>query len=361
GKVGFVVACGLHFLWRVVAHRERYDLVHVHESDGAAVVAVWWLLRRLGLMPRHSRLVATLQVSYDEERRQVRPVFADGVEVSRPTAEELLFKRKARLQAFLGRLIVRLADAVVAPSRRTAEELQVDYRAKNVRVIHNGIATASFEAPADRPLPSAPLALYVGRMRTRKAVAVLLAAFRRVLDRMPEARLVLVGTGEQHEALKLQWARLKRDQEDDSVVFTGQVDREQMGAYYSQATLYCLPSLYEGLPLAILEAMAAGLPVVATDVSGNPEAVEDGETGLLVKPERAEELAEALVELLGDPRRAARMGRAGREKLEDEFTIRRIVEEYRKLWRELADGAFKAQAEARAPEDSPPDPTRDTR
>ena len=109
-----------------------------------------------------------------------------------------------------------------------------------------------------------------------------------------------------------------------------------MPELYAAADVFCLPSLYEGFPLAILEAMAAGLPVVATSVAGNPEAVEDGVHGRLVEAEDAAGLAVALLDLIEDEDARRRMGRQARQRVEEEFSIERIGSAYRELWEELA-------------------------
>ena len=96
--------------------------------------------------------------------------------------------------------------------------------------------------------------------------------------------------------------------------------------------MFCLPSTYEGFPLAILEAMAAGLPVVATAVAGIPEAVEDGRTGLLVPPEDPAALSAALLRLLRDPRLRGEMGGAGRRRLAERFAIPGVTAAYLRLW-----------------------------
>src|SRR5205085_5033838 len=133
------------------------------ESDGALVAVLLRLLRLLGAPAGRARLVATLQVSYVEERRAVRPVRADGVVVSRPTLAERRFAMlRAPLLAVLGRLTARLADAVVAPSAATAAELTRDYGAQHVEVIPNGVTV-----PAERrrePSAAPPVVLYSGRL-----------------------------------------------------------------------------------------------------------------------------------------------------------------------------------------------------
>lgn len=349
GKLGFVLFCGLRYLLLLL--RERYELIHVHENDGAFVVALWRLMKIFRLPPGRAKLVATLQVSYDRERAMVRPVLADGQEVSRPSSQEHQFVFKSRFQSLLGRFIARSADAVVAPSRVTLGELERDYGVKGRReVIYNGIAVDSglgaalSAAAASRPAErERPTVLYVGRLRTRKAVAVLLMAFKTVKEKLPSARLVIVGDGEQLGMLARLREHLGLDGE-HAVVFAGKVDRQRLAVYYQAADVYCLPSLYEGFPLAILEAMAAGLPVVATRVSGNPEAVVDEETGLLVDPERAGDLADALLSLLEDLPRAREMGERARRRLLEHFTIDRIAERYRSMWQDLLEADAAAES-----------------
>jgi glycosyltransferase involved in cell wall biosynthesis len=322
--------------WRFLREpRAPWDLVHVHESDGALVAVALRLLRLLGLRAGGARLLATLQVSYVEERRAVRPVHADGEVVSRPTAAEWRFAHlRAPLLAALGRLTARLADAVVAPSEATAAELRRDYGAADVEVIPNGVPALPPRPPRRAELPR--VILYAGRLRSRKAVAVLVAAMPRVLAAVPGCRLVVVGDGEQHERLA---AAVRARGLTAHVELAGSLPRASAVARLAEADVFCLPSTYEGLPLAILEAMAAGLPVVATAVAGNPEAVEDGVTGLLVPPESASALATALVSLLADPERRRLMGEAGRRRAAERFAIAQVVDLHLALLRRLVAAA----------------------
>ena len=290
-----------------------FDLVHVHESDGFLVVLLLRLLRLFGGRPR---LVSTLQVSYRQERLMVRPVRAagstdDGRVLSVPTAGERVFAFvRAPLHAVLGRLTCWMSDALVAPSRVTAGELEADYGARGVRVIYNGIRAADLEEAGRRRAAGParpPTVLYVGR-------------------------LVVVGDGEQLPALE---ARKRELGFGDEVSFTGALPRQRLLEVYQAADVYCLPSLYEGFPVAILEAMAAALPVVATRVSGIPEAVIPGETGELVEPEDVAALAAALAGILADPARARALGEAGREMLARRFSIDAVARDYLELWQEL--------------------------
>jgi len=339
-KLLFPLAAALRFLR--LARRGGFDLVHVHESDGAGVALLLRLSRSFRRLLRRPagrpRLVATLQVSYRRERLAVRPVKDGDRIVSRPTAAERRFRRlRAPLLSFLGRLTARLADAVVAPSRVTARELEEDYGAEVREVIHNGVpettvAEGAAAAAADSDeSPRGGRILYAGRLRTRKAVAVLIEAFARLRDRFPEAELVLAGDGEQREALEARVARLGLD---GAVRFPGSVPRNEMFGRYADADVFCLPSIYEGFPVAILEAMAAGLPVVASAVSGIPEGLEGG-GGVVVPAEDSEALADALEKLLADPGERRRLGEEARRAVAERFAIDRIRGRYLELWRDL--------------------------
>lgn len=341
-KLLYPLLAGFTFLR--LLFRRRFDLVHVHESDGVFVVVLLRLLRLLGLTG--ARLVSTLQVSYRRERWSVREVCSrgpagDGRVLSRPTPDEWLFAFvRAPIHAFLGRVTVWLSDALVAPSRVTAGELEEDYGARNVRVIPNGIRCEDLEAAGRRRLAAdtgsrPPTVLYVGRLRTRKAVAVLLEAFVLVRRELRAAHLVLVGDGEQRAALEAQKTSLGLGEE---VVFTGALPREKIVDLYAAADVYCLPSLYEGFPVAILEAMAAALPVVSTTVSGIPEAVMPGQTGELVEPEDVAALARELLVLLEDPVKARVYGEAGRALLAERFSIEVVTRAYLALWQEVGGG-----------------------
>jgi glycosyltransferase involved in cell wall biosynthesis len=329
-KLLFPLRCA----WRYVglARHGRFDVVHLHESDGVLVALAVRLARLLGRPAGAARVVATLQVSYRRERLAVRRLRSGGRTIARPTAGEWLFAwLRAPLLALAGRLTAKLADAVVAPSRVTARELEADYGCRVSAVIANGVTPP--ELPPRPPAAEGVEVLYAGRLRTRKAVAVLVEAFATVHAQAADARLRLLGDGEQRPALEEQARRLGLG---EAIRFEGAVPHQRMGELYAAADLFCLPSLYEGFPLAILEAMAAGLPVVATRVAGNPEAVEDGVHGRLVEAEDVAGLAAALLELIGDDEGRRRMGRQARRRVEEEFSIERIGAAYRALWDGLA-------------------------
>ena len=204
------------------------------------------------------------------------------------------------------------ADRITAVSRVTATRVLeiAGISPCRVRVIPNGIDYAFWSAASDTRGRGAPVVLTVGRLDPVKGHDVLLRAFARLLDNLPDARLVVVGGGGGRGQLE----RLAGDLGiRASVEFTGELHAEGVRGRMRGADCFVLPSRSEGWPLAPLEAMAAGVPVVATRVGGVPEIVQPG-TGLLVPPEDPVALAAALVSVLREGELAAGLSRRGRRR-----------------------------------------------
>ena len=174
-----------------------------------------------------------------------------------------------------------------------------------LHVVHCGIDPARYARPEGRA-PGAHL-VFVGRLAAVKGVPVLLDALAEVAD-MPGLHLTLVGDGPERKALEAQVVRLGLG---SVVTFAGYLDSAGVAGLLKSADALVLPSFAEGLPVVLMEAMAAGLAVVTTQIAGIPELVQDGVTGRLVPPGNRAALAQALREVLTDPDRAAAMGRAG--------------------------------------------------
>ena len=211
-------------------------------------------------------------------------------------------------------------------------------RPEILRRLAGGVDVSLFRPPPARP-PGPPTVISVSRLVRRKGQDVLLDAWPGVLAAVPDARLVLVGVGPMFERLAraaaAPWLH-------DSVRLTGYLPRPELAATLAGADVFVLPCRddrgglqTEGLGLAILEASAAGLPVVVGRSGGAGDAVRDGWTGLLVRAEDPAELAAALVRLLRDPALAQAMGRAGRRWVAEAWTWPASV---RSLARVLSDG-----------------------
>jgi phosphatidyl-myo-inositol dimannoside synthase len=179
-------------------------------------------------------------------------------------------------------------------------------------------------------LVGAPVAVCISRLVTRKGQDTMIRGWRKVLQRVPEARLLLVGDGPSRPRLE---ALAAEKGINGSVTFAGQVSEEELPSYYAAGDVFTMPCRsrkggleVEGFGIVFLEAAAVGLPVVAGNSGGAAEAVEDGETGLVVDGTNVDDVARATAELLEDPARAATMGKLGRLRVEQDFAWPRVIE-----------------------------------
>jgi glycosyltransferase involved in cell wall biosynthesis len=172
-------------------------------------------------------------------------------------------------------------------------------------------------------------ALTVARLSPVKDQATLLRAVARVVSEIPDFHLDIVGDGPSRVGLVSLTAELGLD---THVTFHGATD--DVPRFLAGARLFVLSSISEGVPLTILEAMAAGLPVVSTDVGGVEEVVANQQTGLLVPPSDADALAGAMLELLLDSERSQRMGSAAQRRAQERFDAREMVRNYESLYHE---------------------------
>jgi glycosyltransferase involved in cell wall biosynthesis len=210
------------------------------------------------------------------------------------------------------RVVLRLADAVAVNTEAVAERLRAArvVQPGRIVVVPNGVDTRRFH-PAERPAPGrAPTVGALGVLRPEKGLDDLVAAAALVRERCPGVRFVIHGDGPCREPLRDRIATLGLG---DRVTLAGATDAP--AAALRALDVFVLPSLSEACSNALLEAMATGLPVVATRVGGSPLTVEDGVSGLLVPPRDPAALAKALVTLLEDGRLAARLGAAALERV----------------------------------------------
>jgi glycosyltransferase involved in cell wall biosynthesis len=207
-----------------------------------------------------------------------------------------------------------------------------------VETLYHGLDPAAMErwhaAPdgvrAELGIPAdAPMAVTVANFKAHKGHEFLLEAARRVRRQVPEVRFVLVGTGQLEESVRRRAADLDLD---GTLVFAG--FREDAPRVAAAGDVFVLPSLHEGLSIALVEAMALGLPSVVTAVGGQPEVIEDGVQGLLVPPRDAAALARGVAALLVDSPRRERMGQAARLRAA-EFDIRKSVRRTEAVYGEL--------------------------
>jgi glycosyltransferase involved in cell wall biosynthesis len=223
-------------------------------------------------------------------------------------------------------------DLVIAVSDEVSNSIHAHTNgATPVRVILNGVDTDRFEKTSTdsgrvrRELsipPTAPVIGTVAVFRSQKRLQDWLSAARLLKDRHPDARFLLVGDGPLGDELRRQ---ARESGLDDVLYFPGL--QQDVRPYLAAMDLFMMSSVFEGLPVALLEAMAMRCGIVSTDVGGIPEVIRNGENGVLVEPRDPIALADAASELIRDPARMDRMGRAARDATERRFGMRRMTHE----------------------------------
>jgi L-malate glycosyltransferase len=253
------------------------------------------------------------------------------------------------MQQRVQRFACRLADRIVVNAEAIKQRLVADgYPRERVTVIPNGISLSRFAGNGSSRFrhelglpPHAPLVTVLSRLNRMKGVEHFLEAAVIVGRRFPDARFLIVGEGRTMVDGQVVDSPYTKELERYAVrlglgeraVFTG--PRLDVPEILSEVAVSVLPSFSEGLSNTLLESMAAGVPVVATNVGGNPEVVEQGETGFLVPPRDTASLARAICLLLDDRERASRFGRAGRQRVARHFSIEKMVHDTEHLYLEL--------------------------
>jgi glycosyltransferase involved in cell wall biosynthesis len=321
----------------VPAFREAKIPVHCLDSRRALDLGVLGRLAsvlkewRIDLVHAHLPLPGVLARLAKQRRAVSRVVYTEH---SLPSRHHVLTRA-------LNLITYPLNDAVIAVSEAVAG--QVRQRLRNGRpqlvTIPNAIDPEMFEVSPPRReavcrefgLPAdAHLIVHVGNLRPVKGHRYLLAAARIVVEAEPRARFLLVGVGPLDASLREQARRLDLD---GRVVFTG--FRADAPALIGASDLFVLASLHEGIPVTLLEAMAAGRPAVLTRVGGIPEVVVEGKTAVLVEPQDERSLASAILALLRDPVRRGRMGEAARQHVHQRFGMARMVAAVEEVYRKV--------------------------
>lgn len=230
------------------------------------------------------------------------------------------------------RLANRWSDRVIGVSEDAARLCQRDDQrsADRISAIWNGIDVDRFDF---RGPSHEPVAISVARLSKEKDFETLLRAVWILIKEYPDFRLRLVGDGAERPKLEALARDLKLEQ---NVEFLG--ERDDIPDLLRQAGFFVSSSTTEGISLTILEAMAVGLPVVTTNVGGNPEIVVEGGTGRLVSPRSPDELALAMRQMLADRDTWPVMGQLGRQRVEKHFNVRSMVRQYEDLYVDLLRG-----------------------
>jgi glycosyltransferase involved in cell wall biosynthesis len=231
------------------------------------------------------------------------------------------------------RLALRAADAATAVSTEIAQRLERAYGPVSVRVVPNGVELPEEEADPPPIGATTPRFVYVGRLAPVKRLPLLLKAFRICTERDVPGELVLVGTGEEEGEIA-EW--IEQSGLAHRISMRGALPHNAALAEIGNACCLLLASSSEGCPLAVLEAMARGKPVVAPDVGGLRELIRDGEHGLLYPAGDLDALADAIAAMAGSPAMRVQLGKNGAARARREFSLDRMVESYTTLYRQLA-------------------------
>ena len=335
----------------------RVDLLHVHQASAPGV----YLARAL-LGSRLPPVVTTFHASSREEMRQVRGRRVCGGVTVRPNAREYLYRYlSGPLHRAADQMAARLSDAVTAVSESCLSDCRRIGGGPRWGFwrIPNGVDAGRFRpgAGGDRVrerlgLKDHLVLLYVGTFRLRKGIHDLLVVLREVARARPDVRLLIVGGGRGYEGPLLSLAR--RLDVQDRVILAGPMENESLPPFYDAADAVLIPSLFEGLPLVLLEAMASARPVVATRVGGIPEVVEDGVTGTLVPPGDPMAMARAVQSVASDPKGASRMGGEARKRVEALYSWDVIARRYLDLFERVCRGHVHHRSEETGRGAAPP-------
>lgn len=296
GKVGLGV---IWKLWRFLRH-EKPDIVHTHLFGGDTWGRIAAILARVPV------IVSTEHnTNFDEgwAKRKVKKFLS-------------LFTKK----------IVAVSEAV-----KNYSVSRDKIKAKKIIVIANGINLDKFVGISEKEFGDPPVIGVVGRLEEQKGHKYLFEALN--LIKIIPWILWVVGDGSKKNELE----RLAKDLNlRERIIFLGA--RKNIPEILSGIDIFSFPSLWEGLGLAVLEAAAAGKPIVASRVGGIPEIISDGETGILVEPKNVKSLADGLERVLLGKIDAKEMGERAREMVKEKFGVEKMVEEYDKLYKELLAG-----------------------
>lgn len=333
--------------------RDDVEFIALHKAPGHVLwiyPQLYKLFRRLRPAIVHTRNLAALEAQV--------PAWLAGVkgrihgEHGRDVGD---YDGKNKKYQWIRRLYSPFVKHYIALSRDLADYLThtIGIPGHRVAQIYNGVDATRFQpAPSRQPIPGSPfngpnywLIGTAGRMQTVKDQTNLAQAFVLAIQQAPRLRsrlrLIMVGDGPLRQASQ---AILDAAGMADQAWLPG--ERQDVPDVMRGLDCFVLPSIAEGVSNTILEAMASGLPVIATAVGGNPELVVEGESGLLMPPSDPAQLAAALIELADDPERARTMGKHGRQLVESNYSMGAMVRHYQQLYDRLFYGKMRQEANA---------------
>lgn len=314
---------------------EHFDLHVVETVRGSGPVrhvrGVWGVIKACAEVMRPSTCLVHVHMSVGASFWRKAAVLAVARGARKPTVLHLHGGRfpgwvsagAAARARRVARVFAR-ADVVVVLSETWVETVARVTGRANAVVVHNPV-----DAPA---LPSDGVGeshvVFLGRLDSRKGIGELLESIERLQCRGVQATWTLAGDGD----VSAVRARVAKLPEPDAVSVPGWLQRDEVSTLLGSASVLCLPSYDEGLPMALLEAMGFGLACVTTPVGGIPDVIEDGINGLLTPPRDADELTRALHEVLSDPELARELGKRARLTVIERFSAQTVARELERVY-----------------------------
>jgi glycosyltransferase involved in cell wall biosynthesis len=239
---------------------------------------------------------------------------------------------------FSGR-VIKAADKIICVSKGEINHaIDAGFSADKIVIVPDSVDISRFENLQKSSFKSKPgigsdFVLFVGRLAKNKGLEYLIGSVPEVLQRFPDTKFVLIGEDEGMLQKLLGLADNLRVE--DKVLFLGALDDEDVSQAYMDCSVFVLPSEFEAFGIVLIEAMAAKKPCVATRVGGIPYVLKDAETGILVDYADKHQLAEAICDFLGDEKKRTTFGRAGRRRVEENFTVGNVVDRLENVYREV--------------------------
>jgi len=309
-------------------NEEKYDIIHVHSPGNLAAVAV--------IISKIYKKKCIIKIGAVGVIKEVQ---LEGTRIS--LTDKVL--KKLFVVSTIRRYLLKKADIFVSVSSETSKEL-FEYRFKknNIRLIPNSVDVNKFHTVSQEEKmrlrkdlhlpPNKFIATFVGRLVYRKGVDTLLRALKKILHDCIAFYILIIGSGKnQIDSCEKELKDLvAKNGLERWVKFTGNVT--DVEKYLQASDIFILPSRREGLCNALLEAMACGLPVIATRISGNEDVVKDKENGKLISIDDVEELAHAVLSLINDKSTMIVFGKKSRQTIVDKFSLAVVTEKYYNLY-----------------------------
>jgi len=298
----------------LVRKRRQYQIIHAHLASSPAIVAVI-----AGRILRKKVIIKFAGAGKTGDIGTARETFVGKL--------KLKFLRK-------------YTDCFVCPSEEVKREL-IEYKFPEERIkkIPNGVDIKKFspvngnikeKIKQSLNLSYNKVVTFTGRLVLGKGLEILLSTWKKIISLFPDSHLLILGKGSLKDTLQNMTNELKIK---EYVTFKGEV--KNIDQYLKASDVFILPSLAEGLSNALLEAMACGLPVVATNIGGTKEVIKNGMNGILVEPKNSEQLAQAVLSLIRDEKRAQRLGRNAQKTVKESYSLDRISKKYTQIYSQL--------------------------